>query len=439
VLLASLCGFALFVVVGIVVAVLCIAAGQPQPAKPPDHVTDTTPHGNSNNNQQQGVKTTLPNHKKEVPPLAKNRLFAALIAFKDMKAKVNDTIIPPDDPQPLKVRVIETVYTKEKPPRELKLAVTEKDFDDMGQLLRTLGKGYDYTLLEEIQLESYEKLKQFDVIFLTCKRSTAQNLHLNAALRRFVEEGGTLYASDLRFDALRGAFPEYIEKGQPRYGLKQKTTVRIVDDGLRDVLGEKVELHFDADNWRPARFNREMVTVYMEGNFLGLGNTKKDDRFFEPLLVKFTCGKGTVIFTSFHNAAQQSEVETKLLKYLVFTAVTSHEETRVSTTMISGGFSPQPPRRLAASDDAPSATQVYHNKKPGKLQFALGFTTAGAKLKLELVAPDGKKYAHEGTATFGIEVPDAAAGDWRYTITALTVPYPNFPFTLTVGEAAPGK
>ena len=35
-----------------------------------------------------------------------------------------------------------------------------------------------------------------------------------------------------------------------------------------------------------------------------------------------------------------------------------------------------------------------------------------------------------------VEVDNAEAGDWRYTVTALHVPYPNFPFTLAVGEAA---
>ena len=146
-----------------------------------------------------------------------------------------------------------------------------------------------------------------------------------------------------------------------------------------------------------------------------------------------------MIFTSFHNAQQNSEVEDKLLRYLVFTAVTSFEETRVATTMISGGFSPQAAKRLATSDEAPSATQTYHNKKAGRLQFALGFSNAGAKLRLELVAPNGQKVVREGTGTFVIELDNAAAGDWRYTVTALTIPYPNFPFTLAVGEAAVKK
>jgi len=34
-----------------------------------------------------------------------------------------------------------------------------------------------------------------------------------------------------------------------------------------------------------------------------------------------------------------------------------------------------------------------------------------------------------------IEESSPSAGVWRYSVTALTVPFPDFPFTLTVGEA----
>jgi len=50
------------------------------------------------------------------------------------------------------------------------------------------------------------------------------------------------------------------------------------------------------------------------------------------------------------------------------------------------------------------------------------------------VSPDGSKVEQKGKATFTVEIANAPAGEWRYTITALEVPHPNFPFTLTVGD-----
>ncbi len=68
------------------------------------------------------------------------------------------------------------------------------------------------------------------------------------------------------------------------------------------------------------------------------------------------------------------------------------------------------------------------------LQFVLGFEDRGARLRLSVAGPDGVRLEKEGTSTFTIEVPEAAAGKWHYTVTPVEVPYPNFPFSLTVGE-----
>ena len=103
--------------------------------------------------------------------------------------------------------------------------------------------------------------------------------------------------------------------------------------------------------------------------------------------------------------------------------------------MIKGGFSPQVSRLLNASDPQ-QATSTYVNKKAGPLSFMLGFANQGAKFRLTLIAPDKQKFEKEGTSTFGFEIPNAPAGDWQYTVTALELPYANFPFTLTVGEKA---
>ena len=56
------------------------------------------------------------------------------------------------------------------------------------------------------------------------------------------------------------------------------------------------------------------------------------------------------------------------------------------------------------------------------------------KLRLEVKGPDGKVARHEGAAPFTIEIPSAQAGDWEYTVTALNLTDPNFPFSVSVAE-----
>ena len=140
----------------------------------------------------------------------------------------------PEGPPELKVKVIETVRkTGKSKPRELRLVVSAPLYDDMGKLLDSLGKGYRHTQISDKSLEKVDLLKQFDVVFLTCKQSTPQNLRLNSALRQFVEEGGTLYASTYGLMPCAGAFPEYIEIAKGRDGDKQRVTANVVDPGLR--------------------------------------------------------------------------------------------------------------------------------------------------------------------------------------------------------------
>jgi hypothetical protein len=339
------------------------------------------------------------------------------------------------------------ITQREEPPppaKPLRLAVSKvykdgkgQEWDNMAKLLDGLGEGYRYTELETAELVNPERLKEFDVLFFTCGfQQPRANEDLAPRLREFVYNGGVLYASDWRRDCIALAFPEYYNRQLEGEGKDGNVNAHVVDPGLRDVLKEdSIPLRFNLDRWKPAAFssNRDnKVTVLLEGTYRkqeGGGNASA------PLLVKFQHGKGTVIFTSFHNEKQNNDIETKLLKYLVFSLVTAKLEAQIAKTMIQGGFSPKKSNLLSASGDDPEVKQTYQCKKPGRLRFELGFENLGAKLRLTVVSPHGKKYEKEGVGTFAIEVADAPAGFWEYTVRALEVPYQNFPFRLIVGES----
>jgi hypothetical protein len=352
------------------------------------------------------------------------------------------------------VREEETMVPAPAPPVKLwKLGVTPAQFDDMGKLLDTLGAGYKYETVEFEDILDEAKLEQFDIFFLTCggvpqswlgsrledgPREGTETYSVNREviarvgknLRKFVERGGTLYASDWQFRLVNEAFPEFVDRSKVAPGEKQEVSAVVVDAGLRDLIGSELELRFDMPSWYPAAFRGKELTTFLRGRY----ETMAGDTTEAPLLVKFPHGNGTVIFTSFHNEKQNSETELKLLRYLVFAAVTAQTESKITKTMVEGGFSPASKNLLSASAEAPSVTQSYQCKKAGPIQFVLGFENQGALLRLTVVGPDGKKTEKEGIATFTIDVPEAAAGPWKYTVTAVKVPYQNFPFTLTIGE-----
>ena len=68
-------------------------------------------------------------------------------------------------------------------------------------------------------------------------------------------------------------------------------------------------------------------------------------------MVRFPLQEGTVIFTSFHNEKQNNETELKLLKYLVFTAVTANVQLRTERSM--GGFSKSRDSLISVSQGTP--------------------------------------------------------------------------------------
>ena len=210
-------------------------------------------------------------------------------------------------------------------PDALGITPSEPEFDDMGKLLKSLGEGYGYQAFPLVDLESAEKLAQYDVVFLTCAglpeswcrdivgegnrpgtvavrpkieivTSVANNL------REFVRRGGTLYASDLQFSFVAQAFKEMVDQPKLYRGRQQSVTAQVNDAGLREVIGPQLKLDFDQPGWRlRAAFKGERVIEYLVGDYETDGGTKRTS----PLLVKFPYGDGHVIFTSFHNEKQR--------------------------------------------------------------------------------------------------------------------------------------
>ena len=322
----------------------------------------------------------------------------------------------------------------------------------MAKLLDSLGEGYRYRTFPLEDLGNPSVLAEFDVVFLTCSgvpESWLKESHragdrpntemytpneevigqVTRCLSEFVARGGTLYVSDLHYSLVANGFPKFVDLAKAKTGQVQTLTAEVVNPGLSELIGPELELQFDQPGWRPAAFAGESVEVYLRGTF----TTSEGEQDTAPLLAKFPHEEGTVIFTSFHNEKQHSEKELQLLKFLVFSAVTAEVEKRVNTMMVKGGYAlPEGAvQRLGRGADRHADLSLYQTR-PAAVRA--GLSQCRRELRLTVIGPDKKKHEREGTATFTIDIPDAATGDWTYTVTALRLPNENFPFQVTVGE-----
>lgn len=353
---------------------------------------------------------------------------------------------PPPPPAPVVAKL---------PPKVPKLAVIRppREYDDMGSLLDRLGSGYKYSSLPLEDLEKPDCLAGFEIVFITCgtvpdswvaevtgagARDT-QNVTWRrdvrdavvANLRGFVANGGTLYGSDWAINIIGSAFSNRVDHkliGAPNHGAAQDIEADVVEDGLRRSVGDRLPLHFDMPEWRPAAFGGRDVTTYLRGSYRTIADESVKNA---PLLVRFKHEKGSVIFTSFHNETVNSAAEQRLLQYLVFSAITENLVTGSFETVLTSAVSLESTSLLSSVPGKSTERVTYRLTNPGRLKVALLFNT-GAHLRLVLKSPAGRDIPKEGPSTFELEVADAEPGEWTFTVSAIDVPYPHFPFRLVV-------
>lgn len=173
------------------------------------------------------------------------------------------------------------------------IQVTRPQYDNIGEVLTSMGVGW----------EPFTGGYDSDLLFVNCGTPD----HLDAAsLRRFVEQGGCLYASDLTSALLTTAFPGFFDFAGS--GSTGTVPAVVVDPELQHVVGRTTSIHFDMGGWSILSSCRGATLVEAGPGTEYAGS---------PLMVGVEVGQGVVFYTSFHNRAQASEQETVLLQLLV--------------------------------------------------------------------------------------------------------------------------
>lgn len=204
------------------------------------------------------------------------------------------------------------------------IGVTRREYDDMGVILKRMGIPFQEIAAARWGLK--ERLLKLDILMVNCGTPVVDG-GISAAVRDFVARGGVLWASDWQYELVQSACgADAVRAGKS--GSPRTVQAEAVDPDLRKVIGRSIPITFDLPSWaRISAVARSRKTVQGHPRSAVTVHLKAGGA---PITISFEFGEGRVIFTSFHNHAQTSKQEEKLLKYLGLQPIATLERRPVS-------------------------------------------------------------------------------------------------------------
>lgn len=226
----------------------------------------------------------------------------------------------------------------------LDVAVITGDYDDLGNLLGDLGV-YTYDTVEGTTssalvdfLSSLDSMEEYDVIlfngghveedviFDTDGTATAQVAANLENIRRFVSNGGMIYATDWSYDIVEQIWPDKIDflgddtiPEDAQVGETGIVQANVIDPALAEYIGtDKVEVDFDLPVWPPMESVSGDVVVHLQTGSIEYAIGDDVETLSNvPLLVSFSEGPGKVVFSSYRLSANDTPGLRDAFGYLV--------------------------------------------------------------------------------------------------------------------------
>jgi len=213
---------------------------------------------------------------------------------------------------------------------EVRIAVVTGTYDRIEDVLDTLGFSYDvvdgYSQATSF-LRNPSQLEQYDIIFFNCGMDlswTTWQSEIGANLRDYVENGGSVYASDWAYYVVETGWPQMntfygndAVVGDAFVGESGYVTATVLDATMVARLGSSTaQLNYDLPSWAVMETNNQGA-VLLEGTveIWDLWNGYTSIR--APLAAELQDGDGNVIYTSFHNEAQTTMDMHTLLQEII--------------------------------------------------------------------------------------------------------------------------
>ena len=197
----------------------------------------------------------------------------------------------------------------------LGLAYVAGSFDSIEDIVTELGN--EIAEIGQETLADADALSRYGIVFLNCGSVGFYSDEQVAALRAYMQAGGTVYASDLEAPLATQLFNTESQEVIQISGNSGSQTIvaDVVSPSLEAFVGQAtVEIEYDLFAW-------QRVTDFVPGpgrEVLLEGVPEESDGAVEPLAVRFDVGRGRFIYTSFHNEAGATADQEEVLRYYIY-------------------------------------------------------------------------------------------------------------------------
>lgn len=166
----------------------------------------------------------------------------------------------------------------------------------------------------------FDALAEYDAVFVNCGVNefdlvTGLSAGVKANIKRYVQEGGSIYVSDWAYDLIEAVWPEKLDflstddiNSAAEHGEDGTYAMDVLEPGLAEYEGaDVVDIEFRFGNFAVISQVAQGVTTYLRGDVGYRVNNSVSTLPNTPITVGFSDGAGRVIFTSFHQESNLAE------------------------------------------------------------------------------------------------------------------------------------
>jgi hypothetical protein len=202
----------------------------------------------------------------------------------------------------------------------------------------------------------------------------------------------------------------------PRVAPATLATAKIQNQGMIDYIGvSEFTVNFNLGAWVPMQgVDAHSVDVYLLGANAQQGASYVNDK---PIMVKFDYGKGSVIYTSFHNEAGLTGDAVKALEYMVLLSIMSRSAAELADEFRAQGFIPTKENiGIVPIGGTTNFTYTHATTHDEDVAFGTRWRDT-ANVTLDVNGPGGASgTASGGTPSLLVQFTGGANGAWTYGV-----------------------